>query len=109
MTRLIVEKFDKHQHDRDQFFCGIEILDNYLKTRANKEQKNRLNVTYVATTRLHQEILKPISGYYTSNNSAMKRESMPSLIQKNVPPTYDVPLIKLGRLALHLRLLVTLS
>lgn len=99
MTRWIVEKLDKHQHDRAKFSCGVEVLDNYLKTRANKEQQNRLNVTYVAAGMSQQESLKPISGFYTLSNSAMKRECLPFTMQKNVPPTYDIPSIKLGRLA----------
>ena len=99
MTNWIVEKLDKNLHDRNKFSCGVHVLDEYLKTRANKEQKNHLNVTFVATFSSKSGSLKPIGGYYTLSNSSIKLDSIPPNLQKGVPLSYDIPSIKIGRLA----------
>lgn len=98
MSSWIVEKFDKHLHDRDSFSCSVEVLDTYLKTRANKEQENNLSVTYVATIPGKVNSLKPIIGYFTLTNHSLERDIMPPIIQKGVPISYKIPSILIGRL-----------
>lgn len=95
MASWIIEKLDTRKHNRNQFDCGQNILNVYLKTRANQEQKKWLNITYVMTSKLSNEIV----GYYTLSNSAIKLASMLPNLKQDIPPTYDIPTIKIGRLA----------
>lgn len=95
MASWIIEKLDTSKHSRDNFDCGQNILNIYLKTRANQEQKKWLNVTYVMRLHLSHEIL----GYYTLSNSAIKLAAMLPNLKKDIPHTYDIPTIKIGRLA----------
>ena len=99
-----IEKLDKHKHDRTKFKCGIDVLDVYLQMKANQEQKKHLNVTYVAVPSRHPTAAKPIAGYYTLSNSAICLSSMPDTLKKAVPPTYSIPTLKIGRLAVDNRL-----
>jgi GNAT superfamily N-acetyltransferase len=93
-----IEKFDKTKHDRGNFSSGVEALDSFIKQRAAKEQKEHLSVTYVSVYS-GDENLKPIAGYYTLSNSSLKQADLRPEHTKHVPPTYDIPSIKLGRLA----------
>lgn len=99
--KWIIEKLNIKLHNRNDFCSTVEILNVYLKTRANQEQEKNLNITYVATT--PGEMLKPIIGYYTLSSTSLKRMEMPSFIQKGVPQSYDIPAILIGRLAVDQR------
>ncbi len=97
MTNWIIEKLNAKIHDRESFCSSSDVLNFYLKTRANQEQEKNLNITYVATIPSH--LLKPIIGYYTLSSSSLRRAEMPTFLQKGVPQTYDIPTILIGRLA----------
>ena len=76
----------------------MDVLNVYLKTRANQEQKKRLNVTYVAID-FQSKHLKRILGYYTLSNSSIALHACGAEIKKGIPVTYDMPSVKIGRLA----------
>ncbi|MCH9770067.1 MAG: GNAT family N-acetyltransferase [Gammaproteobacteria bacterium] len=99
MAKWIVEKLNPKQHQREDFDCGVEVLNAYLKTRANQEQKKRLNVTYVVVA---DEVKspKPILGFYTLTNSSMVLYFVEPVLRRHIPPNYDIPTLKIGRLAL---------
>lgn len=97
MRNIIIEKLNTELHDRDVFDCGIDVLNVYLNQRANQEQKKRLNVTHVAVHGDHSP--KPIIGYYTLSNSSIALNSMQPEFKKQIPPTYTIPSVKIGRLA----------
>jgi len=94
----LVEKFNKQLHERDHFDCGVDVLNIYLKTRAQQEQKKRLNITYVAVANSRDK-QKPILGYYTLSNSSIALMSMQPELRRHMPVTYDIPSVKIGRLA----------
>ena len=97
MSGVIIEKMDAARHNRENFDCGVEVLNVFLKQRANQEQKKRLNVTYVAVQ--GQNISKPILGYYTLSNSSLSLYMVQEELKKQIPPTYTIPSVKIGRLA----------
>ena len=99
MIRCKIEKLNKNKHGREGFDCGLAVLNTYLQTRANQEQKKRLNVTYVATPSEENKKKSGIIGYYTLSNSSMTLSAVNPEIAKGIPPTYDIPTIKIGRLA----------
>jgi predicted GNAT family N-acyltransferase len=88
------ERLNTEKHDRSCFNCEEEELTTYLKTRAKKEQRNKLSVCYV-TTNEDGGIL----GYYTLSTSGISKEDIPEKYQKQTPRGYVVPVILLGRLA----------
>lgn len=98
MSSIIIESLNPKQHDRQAFDCGIEVLNVYLKQRANQEQNKRLNLTYVAVQPT-DTIPKAIVGYYTLSNSSLALYAVQAEFKKHVPPTYDIPSVKIGRLA----------
>jgi len=102
VDEYVIEKLDSDKHNREEFDCGIEILNTYLKTRANQEQKKHLNITYVMTFS-HKARKSPIVGYYTLSNSSIKPALMNLELKRDIPPTYDIPSIKIGRLAIDIK------
>lgn len=97
MNDLVIETLNTQLHDRDVFDCGVEVLNAYLKHRANQEQKKRLNVVHVAV-RGHSSP-KSIIGYYTLSNSSIAPNLMQPELIRQIPPTYTIPSVKIGRLA----------
>lgn len=100
MPKWIIEKLDTKRHGREQFDCGIEVLNAFLKFRANQEQKKRLNVTYVAVS-VEDNNPKSIMGFYTLSNSALALYFVEPNLTRHIPPTYDIPTVKIGRLAVE--------
>ena len=97
---VMINKLNKQLHDRDKFDCGEDILNIYLQTRANQEQKKHLTVTYVATHRQSTKETFPILGFYTLSNSSLSlSEITNTVITRDIPRTYNIPTVKLGRLA----------
>lgn len=98
IPRTIFEPLDKNIHNRADFDCGVLVLNQFLQTKASKEMKQNLNMTYVLTTD-EEKTLKPILGYYTLSASSLILSSVPSQLTKHVPPNYPLPTTRLGRLA----------
>lgn len=83
-------------HDRTNFNCGQELLDNYLKKQANQDVKKRLAVCFVLIDENNS-----VKGYYTLSNSSIPQSEIPSAISKKLPNTYtNIPVTLLGRLAI---------
>lgn len=95
MSDYLIEKLDVKKHDREKFNCGVPVLNSYLRVRANQEQKKRLNVVYVAVPESKK---KRIIGYCTMSNGSIALSKMTPGFRKGVPATYDIPIVKIGRL-----------
>lgn len=92
MTELLDKK-----HRRNDFDCGNELLDNYLKTQAGQDFKKKLAVCFVLSDPKTYHIL----GYYTLSNSSIPLNSFPEHIRKKFPRSYtSIPATLLGRLAI---------
>lgn len=92
MTELLNKK-----HKRNDFDCGNELLDNYLKTQAGQDLKKKLAVCFV----LSNPKTYHIQGYYTLSNSSIPLNSFPESIRKKFPRSYtSIPATLLGRLAI---------
>jgi hypothetical protein len=94
----VFEPLDKNIHNRMDFDCGVLVLNHFLQTKASKEMKQNLNTTYVLTTD-ESGTLKPIFGYYTLSASSLVLSSVPPNAAKHVPPNYQLPTARIGRLA----------
>ncbi|WP_352422920.1 GNAT family N-acetyltransferase [Proteiniphilum sp.] len=84
-------------HNREDFNCGKELLNNYLKTQAGQDVKRKLLACFV----LKEEDTNKVQGYYTLSNSSIPLNSFPESIRRKLPKSYAaIPVTLLGRLAI---------
>lgn len=87
------------KHVRDQFSCGKEALDRYLKIQAGQDIRKMLSACFVIA-----DDDNAVIGYYTLSSSSIQMDSLPSSMKKRIPQSYKtIPAILLGRLAVDLR------
>jgi len=89
--------FEKLSRDfaRDDFDCGTESLNDFLKRYALQNLKKNVNVTMVAVS---EENPKRILGYYSVSMAQVNFENLPADLTKGIP-RYPVPATRIGRLA----------
>ena len=75
----------------DDFACGVDSLDDWLKRRAHPNQVNGASRTYIVTEG------KRVVGYYCLASGALELSETPTSIRRNMPD--PVPVAILGRLA----------
>jgi GNAT superfamily N-acetyltransferase len=84
-------------HNKNQFSCGQEMLDNYLRYQANQDVKRKLSACFVSIGSENQII----KGYYTLANNSIPLSRIPNHLQKKLPKSYSsIPTTLLGRLAI---------
>jgi GNAT superfamily N-acetyltransferase len=92
---VIIKRLDPTFHERDNFDCGEQSLNQFLRVYANQFRERGLGVTWVAT---QEDAPRRIIGYYTlSMNSVLPAELENPRI--HLP---RIPVILLGRLAIDL-------
>lgn len=85
------------KHNKKNFSCGYEMLDNYIRRQAKQDIKRDLTACYV----LNETGQKDILGYYTLSANSLTRDEFPDQLAKKLPPSYlNLPTILLGRLAI---------
>jgi GNAT superfamily N-acetyltransferase len=83
-------------HIKNDFNCGYDLLENYLKRQANQDIKRKLSSCNVLVD--EQNIVK---GYYTLSANSIRKEDLPEDLSKKLPPSYsDLPVVLLGRIAI---------
>jgi predicted GNAT family N-acyltransferase len=91
-----LEEFDSVEN----FDCGDEALNNYLKRHAwNNQQKSSIGVTYIAA---EASAPRAVIGYFTLATSSVPRDSLPKKYVRGLP-AYDLPTVLLARLAVDRR------
>lgn len=83
------------KHNRKDFDCGNEELNNYLKRYARQNDKLSINKTFVA---VKPDTPLVVDGYYTISSSAIEFHSLPEEKRKRLP-AYPIPAALIGRLA----------
>jgi len=92
----MIELLDK-KHNRNDFDCGKELLNNYLKNQAGQDMQRKLSACFV----LSESETNTIQGYYTLSNNSIPLNSFSEQIQKKLPKSYlSIPTTLLGRLAI---------
>ncbi len=82
------------KHDRADFSCGIEALDNYLKKQASQDVARHVAACFVATSDG-----KTVAGFYTLSQYSVDLGELPEAVSKKLPKYSQVPATLLGRLA----------
>jgi GNAT superfamily N-acetyltransferase len=84
----------------ENFDCGDDALNNYLKRHAwTNQQKISIGVSYVAAD---ENAPLFVLGYFTLAMASVPRDAFPKKYVRGLPP-YDLPLILLVRLAVDRR------
>ncbi len=95
----ITEKLNS-EHRKNEFYCGKQMLDNYLHKQANQDIKRKLSACFV----IIDKKTNFIKGYYTLSNNNIPQKNIPKKFQKRLPKTYFfIPTTLLGRLAIDNR------
>jgi GNAT superfamily N-acetyltransferase len=93
-TLLRIEAFDPSRHGRDEFDCGTERLNNYLRLTAKKHQKSDLTRVYVVTRDGESEVL----GYSAIALGMMNANALTKK-PRGAPRHGELPVLFLGQIA----------
>jgi predicted GNAT family N-acyltransferase len=97
LFKYVITHLDK-KHNKSLFSCGIEALDQYLKTQASQDIKKNVAITYVLTKQNSKNIL----GFYTISSIGIFPGNLPDELTKRLPRYPVLPGIILGRLAVDI-------
>lgn len=75
------------------FDCGAESLNNWLRTRALKNETTGASRTFVSI----DSETETVAGYYCLSASSLLLEAAPGGVRRNMPD--PIPVILIGRLA----------
>jgi GNAT superfamily N-acetyltransferase len=100
---LRIDLLDSKKHDRSSFDCGVNSLDDYIRTRASQELKKRVSTPYVLTDSPERQVL----GYYCLSSYSLAKPPLCGIASaeleestaKKLPRYPLLPAILLGRLA----------
>ena len=88
------EPLDGKRHDRKQFDCGVQALNDYVMRFAGQDARRGLARTWVLADE------RRIIGYYTLSAHSVPRTGMPPDVAAGVYE--EIPFLLLGRLAVDL-------
>lgn len=83
----------REEHRREEFDCGVEALNTYLRRYARQNHEKNIARTYVAVGEAKQ-----VLGYYSLASASIEFESLPEDYAKRLPK-YPVPAVRIARLA----------
>jgi predicted GNAT family N-acyltransferase len=93
-TKYVIAHLEK-KHDKSEFNCGVDALNDYLKIQAGQDMKKNVAVSYVLTTDNSNSVL----GYYTLSSIGIVAGELPEDIIRKLPRYPVLPGILVGRLA----------
>jgi GNAT superfamily N-acetyltransferase len=93
-----VEELEAKRHDRTDFDCGEELLNQYLRTLAGQHRAKGIATTFVLV-----DSGRPsrILGFYSLSAASLAFERLTEADRKGLPK-YPVPAVRIGRLATSL-------
>lgn len=95
MAIVLLEK----KHIRQTFKCEEASLTQYIRTQVSQDIRKRLATCFVAVDECQRVI-----GYYTLSSESLGRNAVPEKFIKQIPKSYNAPVILLGRLARDLKM-----
>ena len=91
-----VEPLQKN-HERGAFACGHAALDRYLQHQARQDAQSQVAAVFVAVTPPERLVV----GYFSLSASSIHAADLPPDMVKKLPRCPHLPVILLGRLAIH--------
>ena len=96
---VVIRRLQEHD-EVENFDCGDDALNNYLKRHAwTNQQKISIGVSYVAAD---EAAPRTVLGYFVLAMASVPRDAFPKKYVRGLP-AYDLPLILLARLAVDRR------
>lgn len=87
------------EHLRQDFDCGIAVLDCYTRDLAGQDMKRLVSKCHVACPTGSMEI----AGYYTLAAAEVPIGALPEATARKLPRYPTVPVVRMGRLAVDRR------
>ncbi len=84
-------------HDRSTFTCGVDVLDQWFRTRASQDQRRRVAQVFVAIDE------HGVAGFYSLSMFTLALDSLPPALAHRLPRYDAIPAALIGRLARHQR------
>jgi predicted GNAT family N-acyltransferase len=81
-------------HNRQEFNCEEASLTDYIKNQVSQDIRKRLATCFVSVDEGGK-----VLGYYTLTSESLGRDQIPEKYIKQIPKSYNAPVILLGRLA----------
>src|SRR5713101_6971845 len=96
---IVIRRLEEHD-ELENFDCGDDALNNYLKRHAwTNQEKSSIGVNYVA---VDEDAPRTVLGYFTLAMASVRRDAFSKKYVRGMPP-YDLPLVLLARLAVDRR------
>lgn len=94
-----IVEFSSHKEkiNRNNFDCGIEPLNDFIKTKASQYEKNHYTKIYLAIEKEKQLF----GGYYSLSANSVILSNFPDKTSKSLPKHTNVPVALLGKLAVN--------
>lgn len=86
------------RHNREFFDCGDDALNDYFRHHARKSHEQGGAKTFLA---ISEEDNQTVLGFYTLCPASVEYPRVPGLVKRGLA-RHDVPVFRLGRLAVHL-------
>ncbi len=94
--KYLIEPLDPSKHRSEEFDCGVDALNDYLKKRARKEMDASLAICFVAVP---ESDPGSIAGFYTLSAATIRTTALPEIVTRKLPRYGEFPATLLGRLA----------
>ncbi len=95
MSEYVCEALTK-KHNRKDFDCGVEVLNDYLVRFASQDIKRKVAAAFVLVP---TDEPKRVVGFYTLCATSVELSGLPDEAAKRLPRYPQVPGILIGRLA----------
>jgi ribosomal protein S18 acetylase RimI-like enzyme len=92
-----IEQFDAKRHAREDFSCGVESLDTYLRARARQDREKHAAAIFVLAE------ASTVIGYYTLSAYTIHPGELPAEVVRKLPRYPNLPATLIGRLAVDSR------
>ncbi len=93
-------ELDKAIHNRKSFDCGRDELNSFVRQFAVRHREAGISKTMVLPTENSENDLFDICAFYTLSHTEIKRETLPTNLQKKLP-RYPIPVMLIAQLAAH--------
>jgi GNAT superfamily N-acetyltransferase len=85
------------EHDRKSFDCGNSVLNDFLRHHARNSHKRGGAKTFLA---ISKEDNKTVLGFYSLSPASIEYSRIPGIVKRGLA-RHDLPVFRLGRLAVH--------
>ena len=92
---LQIEPLNRQEHNRSEFSCGVDSLDNYLRRQANQDLKKKMATVFVLIDSPNTNVI----AYYTLSAYTVEITELDNSLAKRLPRYPLLPATLLGRLA----------